>query len=55
MLMHILKGTGTDWRERRLISKLYMGQSVKIRLDQRETSGVKTGRRVTDGLCLSPI
>jgi hypothetical protein len=30
-LMEILK---TDWRERRLISKLYMDQSVKVRLDQ---------------------
>jgi hypothetical protein len=33
-LMEILKKTGIDWRERRLISKLYMGQSVKVRLDQ---------------------
>jgi hypothetical protein len=29
-LMQILKGIGIDWRERRLISKLYMEQSVKI-------------------------
>jgi hypothetical protein len=29
-LMQILKETGIDWRERRLISKLYMEQSVKI-------------------------
>jgi len=36
-LMQILKETGIDWRERRLISKLYMDQSVKIRLDQGET------------------
>jgi hypothetical protein len=33
-LMEILKKTGIDWRERRLISKLYMDQSVKVRLDQ---------------------
>jgi hypothetical protein len=26
---HVLKGTGIDWRERRLISKLYMDESVK--------------------------
>ena len=32
-LMQILKRTGIDWRERRLISKLYMDQRVKIRLD----------------------
>jgi hypothetical protein len=29
-LMQILKGTGIDWHERRLISKLYMEQGVKI-------------------------
>jgi hypothetical protein len=54
-LMQILKGTGIDWRERRLISKLYMEQSVKIRLDQEETRSVKTGRGVRQGCCLSPI
>jgi len=32
-LMYILKRTGIDWRERRLISKLYMEQKVKVRLD----------------------
>ena len=32
-LMHILKISGIDWRERRLISKLYMDQIVKVRLD----------------------
>jgi hypothetical protein len=45
-LMQILQGTGIDWRERRLISKLYMEQSVKIRLDQGETRSVKIGRGV---------
>ena len=29
-LMQILKRIGTDWRERRLISKLYMEQKVKL-------------------------
>jgi hypothetical protein len=29
-LMQILKRTGIDWRKRRLISKLYVEQSVKI-------------------------
>ena len=28
--MQILKGTGIEWRERRLISNLYMAQSVKV-------------------------
>ena len=29
-LMQTLKGTGIDWYERRLISNLYMAQSVKV-------------------------
>ena len=29
-LMQILKRTGIDWRERRLISKLYVDQKVKV-------------------------
>jgi len=53
--MQILKGTGIDWCERRLISNLYMAQSVKVRLNQRETRIVKTGRAVRQGCCLSPI
>jgi hypothetical protein len=30
-LMQILKGTGIDWCERRLIGNLYVAQSVKVR------------------------
>jgi hypothetical protein len=54
-LMEILKRTGIDWRERRLISKLYMEQSVKIQLDQGDTRSVKIGREVRQDCCLSPI
>jgi hypothetical protein len=54
-LMQILKEIGIDWRERRLISKLYMEQSVKIRLDQGQTRSVKIGRGVRQGCCLLPI
>jgi hypothetical protein len=35
--MQILKETGIDWREGRLITNLYMDQCVKVRLDQGET------------------
>jgi hypothetical protein len=48
-------GTGIDWRERRLISNLYMAQSVKVRVNRGETSSVKIGRGVRQGCCLSPI
>jgi hypothetical protein len=40
-LMQILKLTGIDWRERRLISRLYMDQSVTVRLDQGVTNSVE--------------
>ncbi len=53
--MQILKRPGIDWRERILISKLFMDQRVKVRLDRRETRSIKIGRRVRQGCCLSPI
>jgi hypothetical protein len=43
-LMHILKETSIDWRERRLIRKFYMDQSLKLKLYQGKTRSVKTGR-----------
>jgi len=54
-LMQILKRTGIDWRERRFISKFYMDQRVKIRLDRGETRSVQIGRGVRQGCSLSPI
>ena len=54
-LMQILKRTGVDWRERKLISKLYMDQRVKVRLDRGEIRSVQIGRGVRQGCCLSPI
>ena len=45
-LVKILKISGIDWRERRLISKLYMDQRVKVRLDRGETRSVQIGRGV---------
>jgi hypothetical protein len=48
-LMQIQKKTAIDWRERRLINKLYMEQSVTLRLDLGETRSVKTGGGVRQG------
>jgi hypothetical protein len=53
--MQILKKTGIDWQERRLIGNLYMAQSVKVRLNRGETRSVKIGRGVRQGYCLSPF
>jgi len=52
--MQILKRSSIDWRERRLISKLYMDQMIKVRLDRGETRSVQIGRGVRQGCCLSP-
>ena len=46
---------GVNWRERRLICNLYMGQRVKLRLNQGETDSVKIGRGVRQGCCTSPV
>ena len=54
-LTQILKRNGIDRRERRLISKLYMDQKVKVRLNRGETRSVQIGRSVRPGCCLSPI
>jgi hypothetical protein len=53
-LVQILKISGIDCRERRLINKLYMDQRVKVRLDRGETRSVQIGRGVREGCCLSP-
>jgi len=53
--MQIIKGTGIDWRERRLISNLYMAQSVTVRLNRGKTRSVKSGRGVRHWCCLSPV
>jgi len=44
--MQILKRTGIDWRERRLISKVYMDQRVKVRLDRGATRSVQIRRGI---------
>jgi retron-type reverse transcriptase len=54
-LMQILKEIGIDWRERRLLSNLYMAQRVKVRLNREETRSVKIGRGGRQGCCLTPI
>ena len=53
--MQTIKATGIDWRERRLLSKLYTEKSDKVRLVQVEARNVKTGKGVGKRCCLSPI
>jgi hypothetical protein len=54
-LTQILKETCIEWRERRLISNLYMAQSVKLRLNRGKKRSVWIGREVAQGCSLSPI
>ena len=49
-LLEVLRNIGVNWRECRLIRKLYMGQRVKLRLNQGETDIVKI--RVRQGCCM---
>ena len=53
-LLEILKDKGVDWRERRLISNLYMKQEVALRVGDNMTEWFKIGRGVRQGCCLSP-
>jgi hypothetical protein len=48
-LVKILKLTGIEWRERKLIRILCMDQCVRLKLDQRETRKVKIGGGVRQG------
>jgi len=41
IFMQILTGSGIDWRERRLISKLDMDQGGKLKLVQRRKEMVR--------------
>ena len=51
--MQNLNVTGMDWRERTLISQLYVNQCVKLKLDQRETRSLKMdGELENDAICL---
>jgi len=46
-LQQIIKGNCVEWREKGLISKVYVVQSVKLKLEQGETRSVKNGRSCT--------
>ena len=43
-LMKALRRVGVDWRDRRLIGNLYMGQKVQIRIDGEYSEQGKVGR-----------
>ena len=55
IVLEMLRKIGLNWRERRIIRNLYMGQRVKLRLNQGETDSVKIGRGVIQGCFMSSI
>ena len=53
--MHALRRVGVDWRDRRLIGNLYMGQKVRIRIDGEYSEQGRVRRGVRQGCPLSPL
>ena len=43
-LVGILKKTDVDWKERRLLSNLYMKQRIKVRIREEMSEGREIGR-----------
>jgi hypothetical protein len=54
-LMEILKCLGVDWKERRLITSLYMGQTATVRTAHGLAGPCIIGRGVRQGCLLSPL
>ena len=54
-LIRALRRIGIDWRERRLIGNLYMGQKIRIRIEGEYSEPGLIGRGVRQGCPLSPV
>src|SRR6218665_921721 len=54
-LINALRRMGVDWRERRLIGNLYLGQKVRIRIEGEYSEPELIGRGVRQGCPLSPL
>jgi len=52
--MDILHNIGVDWRDRRLISTLYMSQTAAVRLNYELTEPSEVGRGVQQGCLILP-
>ena len=52
--MGILKKIGVDWKERRLLSNLYMKQRIKVRIGDEMSEEREIGSEVRPGCPLSP-
>ena len=54
-MMEVLKKLGIDWRDRRMIKRLYMEQSATVRIAGECSDSNVIGREVRQGCCLSPL
>lgn len=54
-MLDILRDTGVDWRDRRLILNLYMNQKAVVKVQQELSEESDIGRGVRQGCCMSPL
>ena len=54
-MMEVLRKIGVDWRDRRLISNLYMEQTATVRIANDFSEPSAVGRGVRQGCCISPL
>src|SRR6476619_1035684 len=54
-MMKVLQSIGVDWRDRRMISKLYMNQEAVVRIAGGESDSGIVRRGVRQGYPLSPL
>jgi len=54
-MIEILKKIGVDWRDRRLILKLYLNQKAVVKIQEEFSDEGEIGRGVRQGCCMSPL
>src|SRR6478609_560080 len=54
-MMKVLQSIGVDWRDRRMISELYINQEAVVRIAGGESDSGIIGRGVRQGCSLSPL
>src|SRR6478609_8466903 len=54
-MMKVLQSIGLDWRDRRMISDLYMNQEAVVRIAGGESDSGIIGRAIRQGCPLSPL